>query len=105
MNVKSQNTPTAWVDPDDAPELTDKFFAKATPMIGGLVVAFEEFAAAAEETVRRGRPKAVFTKERISIRLSPEVVGRFRTTGPGWQTRMNAALKDWLKDHAPEEAA
>lgn len=39
------------------------------------------------------------TKERITIRLSPEVVQQFRDTGDGWQTRVDAALKDWLKLH------
>ena len=38
-------------------------------------------------------------KERITIRLSPEVVQRFRETGDGWQTRVDAALKDWLRSH------
>ncbi|MEQ1668326.1 MAG: BrnA antitoxin family protein [Sulfuriferula sp.] len=47
----------------------------------------------------RGRPKAAVTKERISIRLSPEVVAQFRASGNGWQTRIDAALKDWLKTH------
>ncbi len=41
------------------------------------------------------------TKERITIRLSPDVVERFRATGEGWQTRVDAALKDWLKSHRP----
>ena len=49
----------------------------------------------------RGRPKAKFTKERITIRLSPEVLQSFRATGAGWQTRIDAALKDWLKSHRP----
>lgn len=49
----------------------------------------------------RGRPKAEVTKERITIRLSPEVVGAFRATGDGWQTRIDGALKDWLKTHSP----
>lgn len=49
----------------------------------------------------RGRPKAAVTKERITIRLSPEVVQTFRATGEGWQTRVDAALKDWLKSHSP----
>ena len=40
------------------------------------------------------------TKERITIRLSPTVVETFRATGTGWQTRMDAALQDWLKTHA-----
>lgn len=53
------------------------------------------------QTKLRGRPKAAVTKERITIRLSPEVVERFRASGNGWQTRMDAALKDWLKTHSP----
>lgn len=47
--------PAEWVDPDDAAELTDEFFEKATPMIGDRVVTFEAFAAAAQEALRRGR--------------------------------------------------
>ena len=50
----------------------------------------------------RGVQKAP-TKERITIRLSPEVVKPFRATGDGWQTRVDAALKDWLKSHKPAE--
>jgi uncharacterized protein (DUF4415 family) len=50
----------------------------------------------------RGRPRAPVTKERITIRLSPEVVGAFRSTGDGWQTRMDSALKDWLRTHTPD---
>lgn len=48
---------------------------------------------------QRGRPKAEVIKERITIRLSPEVVQSFRATGDGWQTRIDTALKDWLKTH------
>ena len=42
-------------------------------------------------------------KERITIRLSPEVVLRFRETGDGWQTRVDAALKEWLKSQKPQK--
>lgn len=48
----------------------------------------------------RGQQKRP-TKERITIRLSREVVEQFRATGEGWQTRMDAALLDWLKSHSP----
>jgi uncharacterized protein (DUF4415 family) len=48
----------------------------------------------------RGPQKAP-TKERITIRLSPEVLARFRATGEGWQTRVDVALKDWLHTHSP----
>ncbi len=40
-------------------------------------------------------------KEQVSVRYSPEVLAAFRATGPGWQTRMDAALRDWLKTHTP----
>lgn len=44
-------------------------------------------------------PQKEPTKERITIRLSRDVVERFRATGEGWQTRVDAALQDWLKKH------
>ena len=50
---------------------------------------------------RPGRPPMDVTKERITIRLSPEVVEAFRATGKGWQTRMDGALKEWLREHHP----
>ncbi len=46
-------------------------------------------------------PQKEPTKERITIRLSPDVVQRFRATGDGWQTRVDAALQDWLRKHKP----
>jgi uncharacterized protein (DUF4415 family) len=47
-------------------------------------------------------PQKMPTKQRITIRLSPDVVQRFRATGQGWQTRVDAALRDWLASHEPE---
>jgi uncharacterized protein (DUF4415 family) len=46
-------------------------------------------------------PQKTPTKERITIRLSREVVERFRESGDGWQTRVDAALREWLKNHSP----
>lgn len=46
-------------------------------------------------------PQKTPTKERITIRLSREVVERFRESGEGWQTRVDAALREWLKNHSP----
>jgi len=46
-------------------------------------------------------PQKTPTKERITIRLSREVVEQFRESGEGWQTRVDAALRDWLKNHSP----
>jgi uncharacterized protein (DUF4415 family) len=35
----------------------------------------------------------------VNIRLDADVVGAFRQGGVGWQTRINNALRDWLKTH------
>ena len=51
-------------------------------------------------TRARGPQKAP-TKVSTTIRLSDDVLQAFRATGDGWQTRLNAALKDWLKTHSP----
>ncbi|TVQ72198.1 BrnA antitoxin family protein [Ectothiorhodospira sp. BSL-9] len=48
-----------------------------------------------------GRPAGSGTKEQVSIRFDRDVLRAFRSAGPGWQTRMNEALKDWLKTHSP----
>lgn len=40
------------------------------------------------------------TKERVTIRLSREVVAAFRASGAGWQTRIDGALKEWLARRA-----
>ena len=47
----------------------------------------------------RGRPRAAAPKQRITIRLSPDVLEKFRAAGRGWQTRIDAALRDWLTRH------
>ena len=104
MNAKLKGTPAAWTDTDDAPELTAAFFDRATPSVRGKVVSRRAFDEAAQQVLRRGRPVGSLKAEpKISttIRLSPEVVLAFRAAGDGWQTRIDAALKDWLRTHSP----
>ncbi|MBN9478186.1 MAG: BrnA antitoxin family protein [Burkholderiales bacterium] len=61
----------------------------------------QEMEAGVEEArKRRGRPTGS-SKSATTIRLDEEVLAAFRATGRGWQTRMNNALKDWLKTHSP----
>lgn len=38
----------------------------------------------------------------LSVRYSPEVVEYFKSTGEGWQTRMDEALKEWMTSHRAE---
>ena len=51
--------------------------------------------------VRPRGPQKMPTKVSTTIRLSSDVVEAFRATGDGWQTRVDAALKDWLSTHTP----
>ena len=50
---------------------------------------------------KRGRPAGSGSKEQVAIRFDREVLSAFRASGPGWQTRMNDALRDWLRTHSP----
>jgi len=43
--------------------------------------------------VRRGRPPLDSPKVSTTIRLDADVLEKFRATGPGWQSRINAILK------------
>ncbi|RAP39459.1 hypothetical protein BYZ73_20390 [Rhodovulum viride] len=47
----------------------------------------------ANAKVQRGRPKAEKTKVSTTIRLSPEVIEYFKADGPGWQSRIDEALR------------
>lgn len=74
----------SWVDPDDAPELTEDFFRRADVYEG-------------EKLVRRGRPRSANPKQPLSVRLDTDVVAYFRRSGRGWQSRINAALRKAAK--------
>ena len=50
--------------------------------------------------VRRGRPLGSGSKTQVTLRLDVEVVEKFRASGDGWQTRINDALKSWVRTHA-----
>lgn len=85
---------------DDNPEWTAEDFAKARPAAEVLPEIFSK--AVADAMLKpRGRPRKEITKAPVNIRLSPDVVEAFRATGRGWQTRVDEALKDWLKSHKP----
>jgi uncharacterized protein (DUF4415 family) len=71
-------------DPDN-PEWTEEDFARARPF----AEVFPELAA----SIRRGRPPADNPKKQVTLRIDTDVVERFRAGGPGWQSRMNAALR------------
>ena len=88
MNANKHAMAADLFDPDDAPELTDEFFENADEYVGN-------------KLVRRGRPRSASPKRALTVRYDAEVVAAFKSSGPGWQTRMNDALRDWLKTHSP----
>lgn len=51
----------------------------------------------AKATVRRGRPPVAKPKVSTTIRLSRDVIDHFKADGRGWQTRIDEALRDWIK--------
>jgi uncharacterized protein (DUF4415 family) len=54
------------------------------------------------KVVRRGKrgPQKAPTKKLVSLRLSPEVVNHFKSTGRGWQTRIDSMLLESIKKRA-----
>lgn len=48
---------------------------------------------------KRGRPPKKNPKKSTTIRLDPEVLQFFRELGPGWQTEINAVLKEHIRAH------
>lgn len=71
---------------DDNPEWTDEDFARARP-----ISEFPELAAAFAKA-KGGRPKGS-NKELVSLRIDKDVLAKFRASGPGWQSRINDALR------------
>jgi uncharacterized protein (DUF4415 family) len=72
---------------DEVAELDDEFFLHAELKEG-------------EKLIRPGRPKSASVKQPVTIRLDAPIVEYFKSTGKGWQTRMNDALNQWIKEHA-----
>ncbi|RHW16807.1 hypothetical protein D1610_13865 [Sphingomonas gilva] len=82
-----------WIDPDDAPEFTAEMASAAELRVGGKVVR-EAKGYLARDGVRPGRPpERQQAKQQVTLRLDQDVVATFREGGPGWQSRMNAALR------------
>jgi uncharacterized protein (DUF4415 family) len=75
---------------EEIPELTDDWFAQASPSIGGRPVSDDAWRQAARKI---GRPKSANPKGHVNLRLDADVLGHFRATGAGWQSRINAILR------------
>ena len=85
-------------DPDTT-ELDDEWFARARPAREVLPPNVYEGLAAKRRQGERGPQKAP-TKVATTIRYDADIIAVFKSTGPGWQTRMNQALREWLQTHS-----
>lgn len=72
---------------DENPEWTKETFKRAVPFTG-LPKDLQKLLSG-----RKRGPQKAPTKQLISLRLSREVIEHFKATGPGWQTRIDQALK------------
>lgn len=70
---------------DEAPEWTEADFARADEYQGNTLV-----------RRGRGRPKLDTPKRLVSVRLDADALEQMRATGPGWQSRVNEAVVEWL---------
>ncbi|MCZ0734574.1 BrnA antitoxin family protein [Phreatobacter sp. AB_2022a] len=81
------------LDPDN-PELTDEQIKSARPFV-------DAFPDLAERITRsRGRPKSAPMSEVVSLRLSSEMIAKFKVTGPDWRLKMAKALEGRRCEHA-----
>lgn len=58
-----------------------------------------ELGGAEFKQLRRGRPLGSGTKVQVTLRIDEDVVETFKASGAGWQTRMNEALRSWVRSH------
>ena len=83
------------------PELIDNDNPEWTTQDIKTAVPFSGLPATLQVKLRGRGPQKAPPKVSTTIRLSPDVLQAFRAAGDGWQTRIDAALKDWLRTHSP----
>jgi uncharacterized protein (DUF4415 family) len=76
--------------------------AKADPDAQPLTAA--QLAAMVPARALRGRPPSANKKQLVSVRYSPEVISFFRSTGEGWQARMDSVLKQYIEAQVKRRA-
>jgi uncharacterized protein (DUF4415 family) len=92
MNENTKPASAHWTDPDDEyVEWTEEMFRKAAVYKGNKLVR------PATGTLKSiGRPPLPNPKQQVTLRLDPDVIEKFRATGKGWQSRINAELRKVL---------
>ena len=88
MPVKEKSTSPVWIDPDDAPEWTAEVADRAALWDGDRLIR-----PATGTLTKAGRPRLENPKRQVTLRLDGDVIDHFRQSGPGWQSRINEALR------------
>ena len=90
MTENNASLPDGW-DNDDLVEWTDDQFRRAAVYHGKKLIR------PAEGTLTKpGRPKSLDPKKQVTLRIDNIVLEKFRATGKGWQSRINAELRKAL---------
>ena len=77
---------------DDAPKWGAEDFKSAKKL--------SDMPADFQQAIRRARgPQQSPKKVQTAVRYDADILEAFKAEGPGWQTRMNDALRDWLRSH------
>jgi len=90
------------VEEDNIETLPDAFFKNARPArevlaeLWGEKATTEFMATNAKTIAKRGRPPKPNKKREVKLRIDPDVLDAFKATGKGWQTHMNAVLRDHM---------
>ena len=84
-------------DFDENPEWTDDDVARATYFPGGIKIADLTPEMLKQVSIKSRGPQLAPTKVPVSIRLSQDVLNHFKSQGPGWQSRIDEALRKVAK--------
>jgi uncharacterized protein (DUF4415 family) len=80
MNAKRRKSARTSTSSDETPEITEEWLEGADLYEG-------------KKLVRRGRPPLENPRKLLSLRLQPQVIAKWKASGPGWQTRMAKVLE------------
>ena len=95
-------TKPEWVDPDDAPELTDEMLEMGQHSVGGKIIR-PATGVLTKDGMKRVSPYTIpipgrpperdVAKKQVTLRLDADLLENFRAGGAGWQSRLNATLR------------
>jgi len=80
MNAKRKGSSRTSAEPAESPEIDEAWISGADLYDG-------------TKLIRRGRPKLENPRKLLSLRLPPEIISRWKASGPKWQTRMAEVLE------------